>query len=76
MDGIRLSIGPVHLMQYVLQGLFHPARRIRQIYWRIYNACYIGAQDAMVASYPNVVTTDEERAHGNNYERTVLMYTL
>ena len=27
-----------------LQGLFHPARKVRDAYWRIYNNLYIGAQ--------------------------------
>ena len=36
------------------QGLFHPARRVRQVYWRLYNNTYIGAQDAMVACYPRM----------------------
>lgn len=28
----------------LLQGLFHPARKVRDAYWRIYNNLYIGAQ--------------------------------
>ena len=28
----------------VLQGLFHPARKVREVYWRLYNSLYIGAQ--------------------------------
>ena len=31
-----------------------PARRVRQVYWRLYNNTYIGAQDAMVACYPRM----------------------
>ncbi|KAJ0818453.1 putative splicing factor 3B subunit 1 [Helianthus annuus] len=33
-------------------GLFHPARKVREVYWKIYNSLYIGAQDALVAAYP------------------------
>lgn len=54
------------ILQYVLQGLFHPARKVRDVYWKIYNNLYIGAQDALVAGYPricnmgnNVYTRDE-----------------
>ena len=36
------------------QGLFHPARKVREIYWRLYNNVYIGAQDALVACYPRM----------------------
>ena len=28
----------------VLQGLFHPARKVREVYWKIYNMLYIGSQ--------------------------------
>ena len=27
-----------------IQGLFHPARKVRDVYWKIYNTLYIGAQ--------------------------------
>jgi hypothetical protein len=36
------------------QGLFHPARKVREVYWRLYNNVYIGAQDALVALYPRM----------------------
>ena len=26
------------------QGLFHPARKVRQVHWKIYNMLYIGSQ--------------------------------
>ena len=32
------------LHSYIIQGLFHPARRVRECYWRIYNNLYLGAQ--------------------------------
>ena len=38
----------------VLQGLFHPARKVREVYWKIYNNLYIGAQDALVSAYPRL----------------------
>ncbi|KAI8591655.1 armadillo-type protein, partial [Geranomyces variabilis] len=63
-DGLRVALGPATLTHYVLQGLFHPARRVREIYWKIYNNLYIGAQDAIVAYYPRI--EDDTR---NTYER-------
>ncbi|XP_055329437.1 splicing factor 3B subunit 1-like isoform X2 [Paramacrobiotus metropolitanus] len=70
-EGMRVSLGPLRLLQYVLQGLFHPARRVRENYWRVYNTLYIGAQDAMVAAYPKVPND------GNSvYERCELDYVL
>jgi hypothetical protein len=36
------------------QGLFHPARKVRQKYWKVYNNLYIGAQDALVSFLPRI----------------------
>ncbi len=51
-EGCRLALGPCVILLYLLQGLFHPARKVRNVYWRLYNNLYIGAQDALVAFYP------------------------
>ncbi|KAK1264328.1 hypothetical protein QJS04_geneDACA008358 [Acorus gramineus] len=59
-EGMRVALGPAAVLNYCLQGLFHPARKVREVYWKIYNSLYIGAQDALVAAYP--VLEDE----GNN----------
>lgn len=64
LDGLRLSLGPATIMNYVLQGLFHPARKVREVYWKIYNNLYIGAQDALVAFFP--ILGDEGH---NSYRR-------
>ena len=32
MDAFRVTLGPTKVMQYVLQGMFHPARRVRETY--------------------------------------------
>lgn len=50
-----------------MQGLFHPARKVREVYWKIYNNLYIGAQDSLVACYPRL--DDEGR---NTYARQEL----
>lgn len=52
MDGLRVALGADIMLKLVLQGLFHPARRVREIYWKIYNNVYMGHQDALVAYYP------------------------
>lgn len=49
------------------QGLFHPARKVRETYWRLYNSVYIGAEDSLVAAYPRL--QDEEN---NTYSRAEL----
>lgn len=51
-EAVILALGSVTVFQYMLQGLFHPARRIRDVYWRCYNICYIASPDSLVASYP------------------------
>ena len=51
-EGTRVALGAAVILNYCLQGLFHPARKVREVYWKIYNSLYIGAQDALVASYP------------------------
>ncbi|TVY19128.1 U2 snRNP component prp10 [Lachnellula arida] len=57
-DAIRMAVGPGLTMNYVWAGLFHPARKVRQPYWRLYNDCYVQSADAIVPYYPNL---DDER---------------
>ena len=72
-----MGLGPAILLQYCLQGLFHPARKVREIYWRVhlinkvYNNLCIGNQDALVSFYPKV-----ENTATNRYERVELAYVL
>jgi splicing factor 3B subunit 1 len=47
--------------------MFHPARRVREIYWKIYNNMYLGGQDNLVAAYSNF--KDDAT---NSYRRTEL----
>ena len=60
-DGLRMALGPTKILQYVLQGLFHPARKVRTVYWRLYNGLYIACQDALVPAYPRLVEDKETR---------------
>ncbi|MFS8005925.1 putative armadillo-like helical, splicing factor 3B subunit 1 [Helianthus anomalus] len=52
MEGMRVALGAAVVLNYCLQGLFHPARKVREVYWKMYNSLYIGAQDPLVAAYP------------------------
>jgi splicing factor 3B subunit 1 len=70
-EGLRVALGPSTILQYVLQGLFHPARKVREVYWKIYNTLYIGAQDSLVPYYPSI--EDDEK---NNYQRYELGYVV
>lgn len=71
LEGLRVGAGPLKLLQYVLQGVFHPARKVRDVYWKIYNSLYIASQDALVAGYPSVPNQGE-----NPYLRNELHYFL
>ena len=70
-DAIRLSAGPGIVLLYLIQGLFHPARKVRDIYWKMYNNLLIGGQESAVPAYP--VIPDED---GFNYSREVLNVIL
>lgn len=53
-EAIRVAVGPGLVLNYVWAGLFHPARKVRTPYWRLYNDAYVQAADAMVPYYPNL----------------------
>jgi splicing factor 3B subunit 1 len=53
-EAMRVSVGPGIILLYIIQGLWHPARRMRQIYWRIYNMLYVGSQDSIVPFQPRI----------------------
>jgi len=65
-EGFRVCLGPSVVLFYLLQGLFHPARKVREIYWKHYNTLYIGSQDALVPSFPRI----------DDYQRYELDYVL
>lgn len=57
--GIRTAVGPGIIMMYLLQGLFHPARKVREIYHKLYNEMYVQQQAAMVPYWPQI--EDDEK---------------
>lgn len=57
-QGCAAALGPGPMLLYILQGLFHPAKMVREVYWRIYNAIYIYAQEGLVPFYPSITTSD------------------
>lgn len=68
-EAMRVTLGPGILLSYTLQGLFHPARKVREVYWRVYNALYLGAADALVPFYPDLGELSEGQ---NIYDRHAL----
>ena len=66
-QGLMVGLGPNVVLQYTLQGLYHPARRVREVYWRVFNTLYIYASDALVMGYPMLENEEEQM-----YSRTTL----
>lgn len=58
-SGIRTAVGPGVLMNYLMNGLFHPARKVRNVYTKLYNDMYVQQAASMIPYYPNV--EDDER---------------
>ncbi|CAN6627881.1 U2 snRNP component Hsh155p [Trichomonascus vanleenenianus] len=63
--GVRNAVGCGIIMNYVLAGLFHAARKVRTPYWRVYNAMYVQSSDAMVPYYPAL---KEEEFHRPEFD--------
>ena len=53
-EGLIAALGPGRIFMYISQGLYHPARKIRDTYWKIYNSLYIFGQDALTPIYPKL----------------------
>ncbi|GBG27571.1 Splicing factor 3B subunit 1 [Hondaea fermentalgiana] len=53
-EGIRVALGAHMVFLYVLQGLFHPARRVREVYWRIHNNLYVYGGEKLIPVYPRL----------------------
>lgn len=66
-QGLMVALGPSIIFRYTVQGLYHPSRNVRTVYWRVYNCLYIYNSDALVPVYPMV--EDDEY---NSYARTSL----
>jgi splicing factor 3B subunit 1 len=66
-QGLMVALGPNLILQYVVQGLYHPARKVRDVFWRVYNTLYVYHADSLVAGYPRVEDEGE-----NTYARTTL----
>jgi splicing factor 3B subunit 1 len=66
-QGLMVALGPSIILQYTLQGLYHPARKVREVFWRVYNTLYIYNSDALVAGFPAIEDEGE-----NTYARTTL----
>jgi splicing factor 3B subunit 1 len=66
-QGLMVSLGPNVILQYLLQGLYHPARKVRESVWKVFNMLYIYNADALVMGYPMIEDEGE-----NTFARTTL----
>jgi splicing factor 3B subunit 1 len=51
-EALIVGLGVGRVMQYTIQGLFHPARKVREMFWKVYNSLLIYSVDAAVAFQP------------------------
>ncbi|KAI5965571.1 prp10 [Candida pseudojiufengensis] len=54
LDSLRLVLGNGIFMNYVWAGLFHPARKVRIPFWKVYNSAFVQCSDALVPYYPRI----------------------
>ena len=67
-EGLRVGLGVNIIMKYLLQGLFHPARRVREPYWKVYNLLYVGAQDDMCMCFPTLPDDNNTLGENDDYK--------
>jgi splicing factor 3B subunit 1 len=67
-EGLAVTLGPGAVILYVMQGLFHPARTVRETAWRIHNSLYIMRAEALVATLPSVPDDTFSRNTYRRYE--------
>jgi len=53
-EALMVGLGPGRLLLYIEQGLFHPARFVRTVYWKLYNSMYIYSPEALLPIYPGL----------------------
>ncbi|EST08416.1 Splicing factor 3B subunit 1 [Kalmanozyma brasiliensis GHG001] len=68
-ESLEVALGPGVLLNHTLQGVFAPARKVREAYVRILNTTYLRSQDALTAYYPSFDALSTER---NDYCRHAL----
>ena len=71
-EGLRIGLGVNVIMKYLLQGLFHPARRVREPYWKVYNLLYVGAQDDMCMCFPTLPDDNNTLGENDDYKNKTL----
>ena len=68
LEAMQLTLGPGIILQYVMNGLFHPARKARSQFWRIYNNLVIYSGDSLVPYYPLLQNTQSNNYHRDEFD--------
>lgn len=68
MEAMRLSLGPGIVLMHTLAGLFHPARKVRSQFWRIYNQLVIYAGGELVPYYPIMKSSEKNTYHRDDFD--------
>jgi splicing factor 3B subunit 1 len=68
LDALRVALGPGVLLQYILAGLFHPARKVRSQFWRVYNNLVIYDGDRLVPYYPLMQKRETCNYHRDEFD--------
>lgn len=76
-QGLIVAVGPNVILSYCYQGLYHPARKVREAYWKVFNLLYIYASDAVVIGYPSYknMRIEESGAPSSNYDEDLYART-
>lgn len=64
-DALRVVLGIGSFSNYIWPGLFHPARKVRAPYWKIYNNSYVQSSDSMVPYYPRIEKLEDSDINYN-----------
>jgi len=62
-DSMRVTLGPGIVYQYIINGLFHPAKKVRSQFWRVYNNLIIYSGDQLVPFYPQMQNSKRNEYH-------------
>lgn len=55
---LRNVLGVGIFCNYIWAGMFHPARIVRSLYWKMFNSAYIQSSDLLVPFYPTFSKVD------------------
>jgi splicing factor 3B subunit 1 len=51
-EGLIVALGGGRVAMYVFAGLFHPARKVREVFWKVYNTIHISSYEGLVSVTP------------------------